>query len=229
MKYMGSKLRHAKEILPIILKNRKEGQYYVEPFVGGANVIDKVTGNRIGADINEYLIAMWQAVSKGWLPPEVITEEDYQNVRNNKDKDKALTGYVGFALSYGGMWFSGWRRDSVGKRDYVAESFRSALKQFPNLIDVNFVRSSYENLDIPKESVIYCDPPYKGTAQYRDKFDHSPFYDWCREKRKEGHRVFVSEYNMPEDFICVWEKKVCSSLSKNTGSKKAIERLFTLA
>ena len=44
MKYMGSKNRIAKHILPIILKDRKENQYYVEPFVGGANMIDKVQG-----------------------------------------------------------------------------------------------------------------------------------------------------------------------------------------
>ena len=35
MKYMGSKARIANEILPIILKDRKDGQFYVEPFVGG--------------------------------------------------------------------------------------------------------------------------------------------------------------------------------------------------
>ena len=57
MKYMGSKNRIAKHLLPIILKDRKEGQWFVEPFVGGANMIDKVTGNRIGADLNRYLIS----------------------------------------------------------------------------------------------------------------------------------------------------------------------------
>lgn len=38
---MGSKRRIAKDILPIILENRKENQFYVEPFVGGCNLIDK--------------------------------------------------------------------------------------------------------------------------------------------------------------------------------------------
>lgn len=47
MIYMGSKARFAKELLPIILKDRKEGQWYVEPFCGGCNMIDKVTGNRM--------------------------------------------------------------------------------------------------------------------------------------------------------------------------------------
>jgi DNA adenine methylase len=41
-----------------------------------------------------------------------------------------------------------------------------------------------------------------------------------------GHIVFVSEYNAPKDFKCVWEKEMVSSLTKDTGSKKAIEKLF---
>ncbi len=65
MKYMGSKARIAKEILPIILKNRKPNQWYIEPFVGGANTIDKVEGNRLGSDINHYLIALYLELKKG--------------------------------------------------------------------------------------------------------------------------------------------------------------------
>jgi len=53
MKYMGSKSRIANDILPIILKDRKQDQYYVEPFCGGLNVIDKVDGNRIANDKSE--------------------------------------------------------------------------------------------------------------------------------------------------------------------------------
>lgn len=69
MKYMGSKNRIAKHILPIILQDRKDGQWYVEPFVGGANMIDKVEGNRIGNDIHSYLIALHKAIQLGWKPP----------------------------------------------------------------------------------------------------------------------------------------------------------------
>lgn len=52
------------------------------------------------------------------------------------------------------------------------------------------------------------------------------FWQWCREKVQQGHDIFVSEYQAPEDFICVWEKQVNSSLTKNTGAKKNVERLF---
>lgn len=229
MKYMGSKARHAKELLPIILANRKEGQWYVEPFVGGANMIDKVTGNRIGADVHEHLIGMWQAVSQGWNPPSSFEEAHYKDFRENKHKySKELVGYVGFALSYSGKWYGGWRRDGAGKRDYVMESYKNAVNQFPSLRGVDFVHAPYHELEIPPASIIYCDPPYKGTTAYKDGFDHEPFYDWCRDMHKEGHTVFVSEYDMPDDFECVWQKEVNNSLTKDTGSKKGVEKLFTL-
>lgn len=235
MKYMGSKARHAKELLPIILKDHTSDMWYVEPFVGGANMIDKVdpliAPKRLGCDVHEYLIALWQAVSKGWTPPDSFTEEQYNDMRINKDKyPKELVGYVGFALSYSGKWFGGWRRDGAGKRDYVTESYKNAHKQFPNLIGVHFQNKSVFDIDFTRcgKATIYCDPPYSGTTKYKDDFDHERFYIWCRDRHKEGHRVFVSEYSMPDDFKCVWQKEVNSSLTKNTGNKKATEKLFTL-
>ena len=72
MKYMGSKSAIAKHIVPIILAGRTD-QWYVEPFVGGCNSIDKVLGRRIGSDINPYLIEFWRKLQSGWIPPEQIT------------------------------------------------------------------------------------------------------------------------------------------------------------
>jgi DNA adenine methylase len=43
--------------------------------------------------------------------------------------------------------------------------------------------------------------------------------------------VFVSEYNAPNDFVCLWAKEAKSSLSANGkigGSKISVERLFKL-
>ena len=50
---MGSKNRIANEIIPIMKKERGE-RTWVEPFVGGANIIDKVDGKRIGNDNQKY-------------------------------------------------------------------------------------------------------------------------------------------------------------------------------
>lgn len=235
MKYMGSKARHAKELLPIILKDHTPDMWYVEPFVGGANMIDKVdpiiAPKRLGCDVHEYLIALWQAVSSGWTPPSTFTEEEYNKVRTNKDAyPKELVGYIGFALSYSGKWFGGWCRDGAGTRDYITESYKNAQKQFPHLEGVHFRNKSVFDIDFSKcgQSTIYCDPPYVGTTKYKDDFDHERFYTWCRDRHKEGHKVFISEYYMPDDFVCVWSKEVNNSLTKDTGSKKGIEKLFTL-
>jgi len=229
MKYMGSKARHAKELLPIILEGRKEGQWYVEPFVGGANMIDKVDGNRIGNDFHPFLIAMWSAVSNGWSPPDFVTEEEYKEAKQQTNID-ALTGFIGFGCSYSGKWFGGFARGNDAKgnpRNYAKESASNIKKQQDSLIGVKFTNLSYSDMEIPDNSIIYCDPPYQGTTKYATGgFNHEEFWQWCRDKVKEGHKVFVSEYSAPEDFVSVWEKKVNNTLVKDTGSKQGVEKLF---
>jgi DNA adenine methylase len=226
---MGSKNRIAKYILPIILKDRKEGQYYVEPFCGGCNLIDKVDGNRIGADTNKYLIALLLKLQEGWIPPS-ISKEEYLLIKDNKENyPDYLLGYVGFQLTFSSQWFGSYRRDNTGLRDYSKEAIKNIVAQTPNLKSIIFKESSYDELEIPPNSIIYCDPPYKDTAGYLDNvIDYPHFYQWCRDRKAEGHTIFISEYTMPDDFICVWQKEQVSSLAKDTGSKRAIEKLFTL-
>lgn len=68
MKYLGSKTRIAKSIVPIIQAYIDKSGFdtYVEPFVGGANVIDKIRCKyKIGFDINPYLIALLNYASTG--------------------------------------------------------------------------------------------------------------------------------------------------------------------
>lgn len=244
MKYMGSKARFADEILSIILKDRSPNQWYVEPFAGGMNVIDKVAGKRIAGDNNKYLIAMWNGLKLGRTYPKRISRNFYNKVRlefNNKTNinyDDFLIGWVGFMASANGRFFeggySGKSNAKIGiVRDYVAESIRNIEKQIPNLVDVKFIYSDYKLLKIPKQSIIYCDIPYKNTKQYSTSknFDHDLFWSWCRRMAEKGHQVWISEYCAPNDFECVWEKKAKSSLSANSnagGNKESTERLFAL-
>ena len=228
MKYMGSKNRIAKYILPIILKDRKENQWYVTPFVGGGNTIDKVDGLRIGADYDKDVINALKLIRDNinLIPKnnKEFTEQDYYKVKNNPNH--ILYGYVAFAFSYASKKWGGWSRNKKKTRDYVAESYRNALKQHKKLQGIKLIHSNYKDLKIPDNSIIYCDPPYANTTKYKTNFDHNEFWNWCRKKIKEGHQVFVSEYNAPEDFVCVWQKEIVSSLTKNTGAKKGIEKLF---
>lgn len=224
MKYMGSKNRHAKEILSVI--PRILGQLWVEPFCGGCNLLDKVEGPRIGADKNKYLIAMWHALQEGWTPPEFISEEEYYGIKNTEDYCKPeLYAFVAIGCSYAGKWWGGFARREG--RNYCRESRDNVLRQVSKLQGVKFICANYRDLYIPPKSLIYADPPYANTTRYKDKFNHVAFWGWCDQKVKEGHDVYVSEYAAPEDWDCIWSKKVNNTLVQNTGSKQGIERLFT--
>ncbi len=229
MKYMGSKSRHAKEILPVILRYRKKEQPYVEPFCGGCNVVDKVKGIKIANDSNEYLIEMWKALQNGWIPPRFVSEEEYRDISKNKDKyPKYLVGYVGFNITYAGKFFGGYARNKERTRNYSEEAYNNITRQIQKIKDIKFYCGNYDVFQIPDNSIIYCDPPYQDTTKYNgtDIFDYDRFWDWCRLKIKEGHQVFISEYNAPEDFVCIWSKSVSSSVDQDTGSKQNIEKLF---
>ena len=140
---------------------------------------------------------------------------------------------MGINCSYSGKWFGGYAgiaKTKGGMRNYQEEAKRNVLKQIEKLQDVEFVSASYDTLSF-KDCLLYLDPPYKGVTEYKDGgFDHDKFFDWCREQAKHNI-VFVSEYEAPEDFVCVWQQEVKSSLSANGvsgGNKVSVEKLFKL-
>lgn len=241
MKYMGSKSKIAKSILYFILKNRVKDQVYVEPFVGGCNVIDKVGGERIGCDNNKYLIAMYKYLQNNQSPNFDQSKQHYDDVRQAfKDNDPSnfedwYIGYVGFMASANGRFFdggySGKSNTKIGTvRDYIDESIRGLDKQIPNLKDIDFVCADYKDLIIPPNSIIYCDPPYANSKNYSiGGFNSDEFWEWCRVLASKGHKIFVSEYEAPPDFKAVWSQEVTSSLRANNkvrGAKKSLEKLF---
>jgi DNA adenine methylase len=234
MKYMGSKARFAKELLPIILKDRKENQYYVEPFVGGANMIDKVNGLRIAGDSNKYLIALWNGLKTNSDLLMEISKDTFSKARTEYNDKTNIEftdfelGWIGFMGGFNGRFYGGGYSGKHRNRDYVNEQIRNTLKQLEAIKDIDFNSCNYDQLEIPNGSIIYCDIPYQGTKEYdtKDRFNHTEFWSWCREKSK-NNTVYVSEYNAPDDFECVWEKKVNVSI-RPTKTLQQTERLFRL-
>lgn len=237
MKYMGSKRRIADEILKVMLSNYN-GNVFVDAFCGGCHVIEKVPSTylRIANDKNEYLIAMLEALCNGVEFPHEIPKELYDKVRcdwyNSAEKyTKDFIGWVGWMASCKGRFFDGGYSSHHAKdgRDYINEQIKNTLLQIPNLKGVEWFAKSYDELKIPNNSLVYCDIPYKGVKQYATSkdFDYEKFYEWCFEKKNQGHTVFVSEYEMPESFECVWSKKQTNSMSL-TNTKQTIEKLFVI-
>lgn len=93
IQYVGSKNRLAKELVPIIQSYiTDDTKGYLEPFVGGANMIDKIThDNKFGCDIHVELIELLKHVQNPNNElPTTISEEEYRNVRNNGYENKRV-------------------------------------------------------------------------------------------------------------------------------------------
>lgn len=83
----------------------------------------------------------------------------------------------------------------------------------------------YQDVEIPKDSVIYCDIPYLNSNVYNkaEHFDYERFYEWCG---RQAEPVFISSYQMPEDrFDCI-EEFVHRSTLCATANNQVTERIF---
>lgn len=245
MTYMGSKSRIAKYIVPIIQRCIDDNSllYYIEPFVGGANVIDKVIcKNKSGFDKNEYLIALLNHVSRGGELLSSVSKELYNEARtaynNGQDKlEKWIMANIGFLASYKGRWFDGgyakpvYEKTKYGERfrDYYQECKRNLESQAKNLAGINFSCCDYRQLTMTTtyNNMIYCDPPYANTKQFANSrnFNSNEFWEIMRQWSKNNY-VLISELSAPDDFVCIWQKDVQRSMKFNDNKMRAIEKLF---
>lgn len=115
-----------------------------------------------------------------------------------------------------------WHVSIPEKRLERLRAFHKQCERMDIVRNTDFSSKSYDELDIPKNALIYCDPPYLNTKGYGIEFDHSRFYDWCRAQKE---LVLISEYTMPDDFIPIFRRGkrvlLCSGVAK-----KAEEKLF---
>lgn len=230
--------------MPILQKYIEENNIttFIDCFCGGANIVDKVEcETRIASDYNEDLIALLkyaQSDNDLSIAPSECSFEHYSDVRADKEHKLYSQEYrslIGYCASYGGRYYDGGfaRNSRSDDRNNSTIKYRNNLnnlrEQAPNLKGIEFSCRDYKdylNMDI-KNALFYLDPPYRGTKQYsKQNIDYEEFYDFCRELSKDN-TVVISEYNMPDDFTCIWEKerKVLQKSDRVTG-EKAVEKLF---
>lgn len=228
MRYFGGKTRTCKLIAEIIENKREENQVFISPFTGGGWVESLIKDPKICSDKHKYLIAMYKEMQNGWEPPEQISEEEYVYIKNNPDEKPYLTGFVGFGCSFAGKWFGGYAREK-SKRNFCLNAKNSIMKKFQGFNNTKFICKDYRELQ-PENNTIYCDPPYCGTTPYSKNvvgdFNHEEFWDVMR-KWSSNNTVIISEYNAPNDFICIWEKPVKLDILDGVKVKKhRVEKLF---
>ena len=232
---MGGKSRLAKSIRDVTLSRVSDTNVtYWEPFVGGCGSFDVIAPSiptARGSDLNPDLIQMWSALIQGWEPPTSVSPEWYKELRDSDPSPER--GFVGFGASFGGKWFGGYAKGgktSKGEpRNHAGESARNVLKTRERLsgIDVQFTLGTYTDIRPSPGDVVYCDPPYRGTTEYKDSgFDSDKFFAWAEELSRNGVHVFVSEYSAPEGWVEVYRKTLLSSVGLAGSRKAAEDRLF---
>jgi DNA adenine methylase len=246
MKYMGGKYFLCKEISSVMksLVKPEEVDSYIEPFCGALSVLKHMNTEYkcFASDYHPDLIQLWKEVQNDtFIPPENIDIEFYEHCKT-LESPSALKAFVGFNMSFGGKFFSGYveKYKKEKKEDFLKEAINSLHKTKDKLKGVDFQCVSYQGLK-PNNSLIYCDPPYSDTKfpiKYRtdtkhyDEFNNVEFWEYMREWSKNNY-VFISETTAPDDFIAVWEKSVHRSASqsaktryKNESDKNKNEKLY---
>jgi site-specific DNA-adenine methylase len=101
-----------------------------------------------------------------------------------------------------------------------------SLERLPGALTVYSM--DYREMRFDEPGIIYCDPPYKDTADkskdYADtSFDAEVFYSWCEAQKLP---VYISEYQMPEErFVCIAEWNKVTTMAAKTTSH-VTERLW---
>nr|DAI55053.1 MAG TPA: DNA adenine methylase [Caudoviricetes sp.] len=99
-----------------------------------------------------------------------------------------------------------------------------SLQRLESLERLTYTQTSYENVQIKPNSVIYCDIPYEDTKGYiSGEFNHKAFYDWACE---QSEPVYISSYNISDNrFEEIWSwQKV--SLYSSTSNFTVTERIY---
>jgi site-specific DNA-adenine methylase len=94
------------------------------------------------------------------------------------------------------------------------------LEQLERLERLQLYSLNYNEVSISSDAIVYCDPPYFSTAEYKeDSFNHIEFWEYCRNISKTN-KIYISEYNAPNDFIPVLKFEQKSTLQGGTQKHK---------
>lgn len=88
---------------------------------------------------------------------------------------------------------------NIGQLQHMARLERlRQIENMPGISELGISKGlSYDQVPIIGERpVVYCDPPYENTAEYREGgFDHKTFYEWCMTR---PYPVYVSSYKVSD-------------------------------
>lgn len=226
--YMGSKNRIAKEIIELL----PSAETFVDLFCGGcamthAAILSGKYNNFVINDIDWMPTQLFlDAIDGKYLNHyKWVSREDFF-----AEKDK--NPFVKYIYSFGNngktyLFNSDNEREKsqifesvVEDVDSIEEKRKTSGNRLQNIERINrlnglvslqpYLRKitrynkDYRLVDIPANSVVYCDIPYRETATYNGQtFNYQEFYDWAAGM----DNLFISEKNIDDErFMKIWEK-----------------------
>jgi site-specific DNA-adenine methylase len=224
--------RIAKVLKQFMKKHKGKYKNYVEPFCGmwgvGKHLIKKLHKYGIKAyasDGCEDLILLLREIRDGtFKDPGYITKQRWYQLKYSTIPS-AERAVAGFGYSYMGVWFNGYLADAFHDPNYL---YTNLLSFAPLLEKVKMRYSDYHKAmrGIKGRSVIYCDPPYEGSAcKFGSTYgiDHKAFKRRVKKWKQQGHAVFISSHEFPMGKLVLDDHK----FNTRKGSFYA-DRLFKL-
>tara|TARA_Y100000389_G_scaffold75597_1_gene72260 strand:+ start:1215 stop:1916 length:702 start_codon:yes stop_codon:yes gene_type:complete len=231
MAYVGGKSKNADHIIEILNNKKYDNMNYLEPFVGYCHILRRVTNKKSynASDANPLLITLLNGIQDGTKYNNIhITKDQYERLKTNNNDNSFKRALAAFAYSYNGKLWGGYTLSSSTRDNYPQER-----KRYYDLLSTNdtFNKTKLSCRDFstlnPKNKLIYCDPPYKGTTGYGESFDTELFWNTMR-KWSKNNVVYISEYSAPKDFKCVAKSKKYNSLNGKGAGKVVFEKVYTM-
>lgn len=147
-----------------------------------------------------------------------------------KTKDEFINTYFGDIEKYIKPEFDDIRKRRLLLRRYMQMKSQKRpymeLERLEQLEQLEINCGSYLDYEYKDGDVVYCDPPYEGTAKYSGGFNHKEFYDWLASR---NYQVYFSSYQNTSDkrFRMIWAKGKVNLMAGAKGQFKNYECLYT--
>lgn len=233
-RWAGGKTKMIKHFQPYLNPNGRTT--YVEPFFGAGAVFQHMQTNYrfekcVINDVNPYLMKLFEQVKTNlqefeplylnllaqWrsLPFEK-RKSFYYETRTHflamEESDPLFypTQFFLMQTCFNGLW-----KTMIDSGDRFASACGLTNRQVPNidlaaweslLQNSEIKNGTYSELDVPENSFVFCDPPYRDcSVDYKVEFDDTTqleLVEWCRKLHKDkGCKVLLCNKEMDDNFF----------------------------
>lgn len=157
-------------------------------------------------------------------------DEKIKLVASNMILEQSISERLAYYKQFCALLKNNIQRDNIERLINVERLYNiDCLKNVEDLHNIDCLTTDYQSVVIKANSVVYADPPYRNLKEQSSanrcfgKFDFNRFDKWCREV---DFPVYISEYEMPSDFVSLTGLYRKSTLNGKGTGEKTSEQIF---